>query len=143
MRKQIIRTISMLIFVVTLGVMSAHAQANNPLKAHIPFDFAIGNQTFKAGDYTIARVNPQSDQTVLSIKSADGRESRVVSTTPVQGAIEDDAKLVFNNYEGRYFLAQVWMAADNTGLKLRASHQERELAKNNAPRETVTLIAQR
>ena len=143
MRQQIVRTISTLIFIATLGVLSAQAQANNPLKAHIPFDFAVGSQTFKAGDYTIARVNPQSDQTVLSIKSADGRESRVVATTPVQSAMQDNAKLIFNSYEGRYFLAQVWMAADNAGLKLRASHQERELAKNSTTRETVALVARR
>jgi hypothetical protein len=53
------------------------------------------------------------------------------------------AKLVFNNHNGSYFLSQVWTPASSNGNELKMTKMERELAKNERNALTVAVVAQR
>jgi hypothetical protein len=124
-----------------LAITIVHAQTSNRQTANIPFSFTVADKTFPAGEYTVERVNPESDKAALAIKSLDGRMSRVVLTTSVHAnRIQENARFVFNRYGDQYYLAQVWTPADDTGYALPQSRSERELARNSgrrAPEQTT------
>jgi hypothetical protein len=125
MKKRSLRIFLMIVFLATLGVSSAYAQSGNTQTADVPFEFAVGDRTFPAGTYSITRLNPQSDNVALVIKSADGKMSKIVLTTPVlaKGTLEN-AKLVFKRYDEGYFLSEVWTAADDTGQLLKSGNKQ-------------------
>jgi hypothetical protein len=144
MKKQSLRIFLMFAILVHLTMSSAQAQTANEQTAQVPFSFAVGGKTFPAGEYSVKRLNPQSDKAALQIRSADGRLSKIVLTVPVQaGSAAESAKLIFNRYGDQYYLAQVWTPADNTGLELPKSRSERTLARhageNRAARVAIAL----
>src|SRR5215204_5630941 len=113
MKKQSLRIYLMCSVVAILAVSSARAQSINEQTADVPFSFTIGDKVFPAGEYSVRRLNPASDKIALAIQSTDGRMSRIVLTTPVEGARpRAQARLLFNRYGDQYFLAQVWTAGD-------------------------------
>ena len=150
MKKQSLRIFLMFSLFAILAASSAQAQsAAREQTANIPFSFMVGDKTFAAGTYTVARINPQSDATALVIKSTDGRARRIVLTTPVQAnKAQAKARLVFNRYGDQYFLAQVWTQADDTGHEIRRSRSENTLLARaplgQAPEQiAITLGARR
>jgi hypothetical protein len=126
----------------SLLVLSAavHASAETPLKATVPFDFAIGSTQMSAGEYTIT-----FDQSgVVRIASEDGKSSAAVITQAVQTArAPSRGKLIFNKYGEHYFLAQVWSSGYQQGRELRKSSRELEMARNGMGLQTAALPAAR
>jgi hypothetical protein len=120
--------IASLVLVVLVGV-SAHAQSRNAqqLRFHIPFAFNAGNSVLPAGDYRVAIVNPSSDHSVLRITSSDGKSTTMIRTTDVEGWAASKAKMSFRHYGDHYFLAQVWMAGESTGLVAPTSKSEKAI----------------
>lgn len=143
MKKQVYTMIGALVFATLCTVSTARAQsANRPMTANIPFAFSAGNQTLPAGEYSVTCTNPTSAQKVLQIRSKDGRKSVMLQTNDVIGKVQDGAKLVFNRYGDRYFLAQAWPAADNTGMQATKSRAERDIASQLASNERkITTVA--
>ncbi|HYJ47233.1 MAG TPA: hypothetical protein VEV81_11530 [Pyrinomonadaceae bacterium] len=136
MKKQNLRIFVMFGLFAILAVASVHAQSRREQTANIPFSFTVADKTFPAGEYNVTRLNPQSDKAVIAIKSEDGRLSKIVLTMPVLASKpQERAKLVFNHYGDQYFLVQVWTPADNTGLELPPSRNERALARSAGQRE--------
>jgi hypothetical protein len=119
--------IASLVLVVLVAV-SAQAQSRNnqQLRFHVPFAFAAGNSVLPAGDYRVTIVNPSSDHSVLRITSSDGK-SVMIRAVDVEGWAAPKAKLSFRHYGDRYFLAQVWMAGESTGLVAPTSKTEKAL----------------
>jgi hypothetical protein len=147
-KKESLRIFLMFGFLAILAVSSAHAQSRDEQTASIPFAFTVGDRTFSAGQYSVTRLNPQSSIPVLAIKSADKRLSKITLAAPVRADKERErAVLVFNKYGDQYFLAQVWMPAEDTGLELPKSRSERTLARKvgePAPeRKAIALDARR
>jgi hypothetical protein len=144
MKKQNLRIFLMFGLFAILAVANAHAQTSRVQKANIPFSFTVADKTLPAGEYTVERLNPESDKAVLAIRSADGSMNKIVMTTPVQaGRTQETARLVFNRYGDQYFLAEVWTPADDTGMAIRQSRSERELARNGghrAPEQTAIAL---
>jgi hypothetical protein len=147
MRKQSLRIVVLFSFIAVLAVSSVQAQQGRELTARIPFSFVVGNERFPAGDYSLTRLNPQSDRAAVAIKSMDGRRSKVVLLIPVRavGKTQEGARLVFTQYDEHYFLSQVWTPADRTGLELPKSRSERTLlartnAGENAPQRTTVAL---
>jgi hypothetical protein len=132
-----------------LAVSSARAQSNSApqLSAIIPFEFSIGDRTMEQGEYTLTRLNPSSPVKILQLRRKDGSSSVVIQTIDVVGKIRDNAKLVFNRYGERYFLAQAWMPGDKNGLGIQKSRAERrieqQLAGMKPKTETVALNVKR
>jgi hypothetical protein len=143
MKNQIVKIVTSLSFFALLCA-SAHAQAAHaPVKAHVPFSFAVGRELMPAGDYVISFVSTQADLQTIVIKSADGRTARIVRMTSTQTSeSRDEGRLIFNRYGSQHFLSQVWEPAERTGLVMRRSRAEREVEVANggtASRETVQI----
>jgi len=148
MNKQALKIFSLLSLSVMLAVVSVSATPTGSLKAHIPFDFSVGNKTLPAGVYT---VDPYPTPGVLRIRREDCCASAFVITIPMQAQQkQDQTKLVFHRYGDQYFLAQSWTAGDSDGRELPQSRTERELvksrsqhlAKNAVEPEIVCIAAQ-
>jgi hypothetical protein len=123
--------------------VSAHAQTSSVQRviANIPFAFNVGKTTLPAGKYTITVLNPTSDRKTLQIRSLNGRSSAIVLTMASNGNLSDNAKLVFERYDDRYYFAQAQMAGDATSLAAvrTKQHSDKQVAK--AGKKTVVVIA--
>jgi hypothetical protein len=129
MKKQVYTMIAMIFLVGSLAVAAQAQTIGAKLIADIPFEFSAGNQKLPAGKYVVSVINPSSDQTVLRIRSIDGHNGTVLLMHPVEGNVQDDARLLFRRYGDRYFLAQVWSSANSIGMEAPAFRAERNLAR--------------
>ena len=135
MRKQLLKTIaigSLLLVVAIVPVRSAQAQTlANGIRAKIPFDFIVGDETLSAGDYYIYRTRQYSSDDVLTISTVEGHVAAVRLTNGAQAlSPKEQSVLVFNRYGNKYFLSQVWIAGSNMGRVFLRSRSERELERD-------------
>ena len=116
---------------ITASSIGAQAQSRNRqrLIVEVPFAFSAGNTQLPAGEYNVSIVNPSSSQSVVLIKSSDGQASVLLRTNDIIGRGTSRAKLLFRRYDSRYFLAQVWMASESTGMAAPNSKAEKSLRK--------------
>ena len=114
-----------------------------PIRASIPFDFIVRGKTLPAGNYEIEQI-PEAPSGLL-LRNVNNRHQHIVfETEPIEGRrIARHTVLVFNRYGDSYFLSEVVTAGEQTGRELAPTHAERtlrrEMAKNEAKPETVTL----
>ncbi len=128
MKKQALTVLSMASLFVLLAVGSAYADPGSEVRADVPYDFMVGNKTYPAGSYAVQYTDPQG-VFLIHIGEDESRRTLLWSNTVPAKSIEDHSpKLVFNRYEGRYFLAQVWVGGEIDGRELRKFVTERELA---------------
>jgi hypothetical protein len=130
------------LFVLSVIVAAQVAQAGEPMLVNIPFAFVAGDATLPAGEYRVETLEQNS--AVLLIHCWDARLATFVVTNPAQAKeLQSQSKLVFNRYDNRYFLSQVWKAGSNRGRQLSKSPKEKEMAQL-ARLETkgeITLVA--
>ena len=121
-----------------LFASTAQAQALH-VKADIPFDFVVGNTVYPAGTYTLAPATQSSNALLL-----DGGDARAfVMPNPCSLALPSQAtKLVFDRMGGTYFLRQVWVEGRTDGREFPKSKPELQMARNQTPGESVTVVAQ-
>ena len=155
MQKQILKGLTMLMIIAAVALMaalvSAHAQTLGPVVADIPFDFAVGSKSLKAGEYSVRPFTAKGD--VVAISNEDSNESAVRLTQPIQArTVPQKATLVFHRYGERYFLSEIWTPGQRTGRQLMKSGEERaveiQLAANSSKSElarhsyeTVEIVA--
>jgi hypothetical protein len=148
MKKQAYMIVTLVMFMVVVGLSSAKAQTNAPmrLQVDVPFAFRVDGQILPAGEYTLTSVSPASDVKILQLRDKSGHAA-VIHTSSVIGKTQEKAKLVFNRYGDQYFFAQAWLPADNVGMQARKSRIEkvtaRELASVERATEVVALTAKR
>jgi len=100
------------------------ARAQQAMVADIPFAFTAGNVTLPAGEYRVQKLDGNS--AVLLIRCSDASAAAMVITSAAQAKeLQSQSKLVFNRYDNRYFLSQVWTAGSIRGRQLSKSPQER------------------
>ncbi len=127
------------------AAVPTNAQSAYGVRANVPFDFTVGDKTFHAGKITARRV-AGSDAGPMSISNLDGGQQVFRIARRLQGPdSSDQAKLVFNKYGDRYYLAQVWVPGFNAwelvkSRSERAIRREMRLAKNTEP-DLVTVFA--
>jgi hypothetical protein len=116
------------LLIAALGV-TANAQSRNTqrLQVNVPFAFNVGNITMPAGEYNVTIVNPSASGSVLKLSSLDGRSTVMTRTTDIIGWSTAGAKLTFRHYGAQYFLSQVWMESESTGLATPRSSSEKAL----------------
>jgi len=144
MKKQTLIAFTMLSLIVVLTVISVNAQSSHYFFVTIPFEFAIQGKTLPPGEYIVKR-SASNEPAVLSISSVDGRTRTVVLTNNVRATTtQTKSKLVFLRYGDQFFLSQIWEAGNNPGREVLKSHKERalerELAKNAAKHQTLSVI---
>jgi hypothetical protein len=135
MKKELLKGFTMLVLVAVLAFSTAIASGQsanaNKVSANIPFEFNVGYKTMPAGEYTVQTVVTAGD--ALLIKSADATIS-ALRLSEATSRIKDKkhARLVFNRYGDRYFLAEVWNGVDDIGRQLLKSSDERAVEREFA-----------
>ena len=120
MKKQALKTFTMLSLLLTLTAVSVSAQFQRSKVANIPFSFIVGGRTLPAGEYTV-KPNRKDYDDVWLVQSRDGHASALFTTMSVRSIeIQEKSKLVFHKYGDRYFLSQIWTPGGSTGRELAA-----------------------
>ena len=138
--KRIISITFAIIILATAYTAGAQQSSAQVVIANIPFAFTANNKTLPAGKYTITVLNSSSDRKALQIRSMNGRFSAMVLTNAVIGSISDNAKLVFERYDDRYFFAQAQLPGDSTTLTALRSNKEHKHAVATARKKSVVVI---
>ena len=140
--KKLSQTLMMILVLVTLGVSVAEAQTSGPKRvvAQIPFAFNAGRTSLPAGKYEITVVNPSSDRTVLQLRSIDGQASAMILTNSVNTNPADDAKLVFERYDDRYFFTTAQLAGESVSFAALHSKAERKQMVAATGKKRVVVI---
>lgn len=150
MKKQALRFFAMVILVIMVAFISALASSvsaqtpSHNIKANIPFEFNVGDQTLPAGQYSVGRVS--NDGTMMAAINRNITVGAHRLTIPVKNSMrKNQSTLVFRRYGSRYYLSEIWRSGEMQGraiLKTRRERAvERELAKNKSEVETVTVVA--
>ena|SRR5215831_12851468 len=138
MKRKALWGLTALVLALAVNVPFAVAQS---ARATVPFDFAIAGKAMPAGTYSVSEIGDSE------IRVANSESSAVVL---MHGQREErltyqSAKLVFHKYGDKYFLAEVWNGAGNTGLQLPAGKMEQEMraASKAAGGSTEVVVALR
>ena len=121
------------LFAVAILMTSAVAQTG-AIKANIPFDFTIANQTFPAGEYKVA-----VQGTMLQVTRLDGQSSAYVQYNLSAHNKDVSPRLIFHRYGNRSFLSQAWITT--AGHEVIASPREIEYARTDKQEQIVVLAA--
>ena len=109
------------------GVGAQAQQAERVVKFAAPFAFEVENNKLPAGEYTVL---VQSGW--LQIQGKDGKAAGHVLTMPVVSRGSKtvaNSHVVFHNYQGRYFLSEIWASGQEKGRELLETREEQQLAK--------------
>ena len=102
-------------------------QADRVVKFASPFAFEVENNKLPAGEYTVLVQGGW-----LQIQGKDGKGVAHSLTMPVVSRGEKPvtkSHVVFHNYHGRYFLAEIWTSGQEKGRELLETREEQQLAK--------------
>jgi hypothetical protein len=126
--KNILRSLVVAGIVMVGSAVGVRAQqAERVLKFEAPFAFEVENNKLPAGEYTLL-----VQAGWLQIQGRDGNGAAHALTMPVvsRGAkTVVKSHVVFHNYQGRYFLAQIWASGQEKGRELLETREEQQLAK--------------
>jgi len=102
-------------------------QAERVVKFETPFAFEVENNKLPAGEYTVL-----VQAGWLQIQGKDGQGAAHALTMPVVSRRQKtvaNSHVVFHNYQGRYFLAEIWASGQEKGRELLETREEQQLAK--------------
>ncbi len=115
--------------------VAAAAGLTISLKANIPFQFEVAGQTLPAGQYYVERGNHPS---AVVFRDAERRPRLSVLTSGLISRRDGgQAVLVFDRYDNRYFLRQVWEDGRQAGVQMPRSGAERALMAGRPDRVEV------
>jgi hypothetical protein len=145
MKRQLVRGTTMLLLVVALafvtGIASANAQSRLA-RAEVPWEFVANNLTLPSGQYYIADLATGGG--VVKISNSKEAKNVFAMTLPLsRRGNSEKGKLVFHRYGNRYFLAEIWIAGEPEGLKLRKSREEKAIENEMAIISSKTELPQR
>jgi|KBSSwiStaDraftv2_1062776.scaffolds.fasta_scaffold06763_5 hypothetical protein len=126
MKKHALKALTTLSFLTALAVTTVFAQSPLPIRADVPFEFSVGNQTIAAGKCTVKRLSGTSTIVV----EGDHRNVAAITMNTVASRDASKTKLVFHKYGNSYFLAQIWTEGSPDGIALVRSSAERKLIKS-------------
>ncbi|MEJ5369468.1 MAG: hypothetical protein WHT08_14210 [Bryobacteraceae bacterium] len=113
--------------------------AQSQTRIEIPFAFTVDNTEHPAGVWVITQ--KASNPALLNFARQGGSETFFATTLPASGLQTPDAgRMVFNVYEGRYFLSELWRA-DKAGIYFAPGKQERALLAARRQAEKMSVIA--
>ena len=135
---------STLVLCAILIAPNATAAANATVVFEVPFDFVVAGKTLPAGRYVVVRSTLFSNE-ILSLRGLDQDAGVYALTSTVQtNEAPNDSKLVFNRYEGQYFLSEFWTSGEESGRRIIKSAKERALARDatrvGAKAERVAIV---
>jgi hypothetical protein len=102
----------------------------------VPFRFHIGQQTFEAGEYSLA-----SDKDVLWVAEGKGPAKARMLTNSFWGTSPTrTGQVVFNCYSQECFLFQVWFPERDKGVQMLTSPMETKFQKKWETRVYMALL---
>lgn len=124
------KTISTVTFLGLLTLTAAQAQSGQPIRAKVPFAFAVQNTMLEAGNYELKYSGVSH---ILTLRALDQNartaffNAQLVSDPKQDGGA---AKLLFGCYGENCFLTEVWQGGHlgGRGLKLVPSTRQRGMA---------------
>ena len=125
-----------------IGSVTMHAQLSRGVIAKVPFDFVAGHKSFPAGEY---RITSGPARAVITIRSLDGKTGAFAMTQGTESAkAHPQSSLVFNRYGNQYFLKQVLVQGEPSGVELPKTPAELEAeARGSLARTSVTASVNR
>jgi len=137
------RVIAILVVLGALA-LAANAQQTISLKAHVPFQFVVGNQTLPAGTYQVQRLMGRPVETdqvgMIVIRSIDPGVYKAVVTNLVAQPLDarGSSQLVFASRAGQHYLSEVHVQGEKDHQIPNVS-RELELAASDASQEEVVV----
>lgn len=126
--KNILRSVVLAGLVMVGSGPGVRAQrAERVVKFEAPFAFEVENNKLPAGEYAVLLEGGW-----LQIQGKDGKGAAHALTMPVVSRGEKTvakSHVVFHNYHGRYFLAEIWASGQEKGRELLETREEQQLAK--------------
>ena len=110
------------------------AQTPHELVADVPFEFSVCGERLPAGTYKVRSLS--SNPHVLVVSSDNSRSVIVACGRQVQAQKQPTGQLIFNRYENKYFLSELWLG-EMIGTELFKSAEEQALLRTR--REEVTI----
>lgn len=140
MKNLVVKISSLFVLAIILAVVSVQAQTIGSYKAHIPFDFTIGNKTYEAGDYTIRIKSPNYLATILTVTDAKSRELQASAIMKNGNSSHSNkTNLIFNRYGDQCVLKQI--VSRDFGFSAPRSKVAKQLAKKSGkPDETLAIV---
>lgn len=138
MKKQLSQIVPALGLLAGLAVLPVQAQTNHTLKVQIPFAFSVGKKALPAGEYTVVENLSAQHGTIMGNQLGSAMFLAHQLQAP---STPKTAKLIFNRYGNQFYLTQVWNGLTNIGRELPMCRAERELRRQNSPREIAMVTA--
>lgn len=117
-----------------LGSMATTQAQVGAVKVQVPFQFHIAKQTLPAGEYLLWSVHDE-----LFLRIAGGKTVAMVQSNRTVHDGGKSGKVVFNCYEKRCFLSQLWTPDPDQSRLLPKSKSEMEMAKQGEPQQFALL----
>lgn len=93
----------------------SHAQIVDQIQADVSHSFIVANTTFPAGKYDF-RIQPDSDLTIMTVTSADGKHSAEFIVREAQtNHTPQHSELIFNRYGDKEFLSKIFEEGSQIG----------------------------
>ena len=122
------------VFVASFAMVPAHAQSSS-ISASVPFDFAVGTSSLKAGSYRIVKQG-----SFLAFSGA-GKDTVYTMLHPGSDSGRRDGQpyLVFTRYGTESFLSKI-VFSETQSFGVPRSGREKELAAHLSSGEQVALL---
>jgi hypothetical protein len=142
MKKTALQICSLLGLVVVILMIAVSAKAQTQYRAHIPFDFTIGQKSYEAGDYVIDSLSIHAAYGPVAFRDAKGRNSRMVMTTRGEDSSKvEAASLVFIRYESQYSLSVI--RTPSFIVQLPKPKAKETLAQNQIGQQKIVVLAKK
>jgi len=129
--KKFIQFISFVFIAGVFSVVAVSAQSAQKFTADIPFDFAVGKNTYSAGTYNV-RVVKSTGIAVMTLSDQNGKELEHIPVSPNGTAYDAKSLFTFIRSGDKRFLSKISCAEASYDVPV--SHSTlRESVAENAP----------
>jgi hypothetical protein len=102
MKKQIV--LAVVVMVMAVAAM-AQTSPSFSMRADVPFNFIVNNDTMPAGEYVVQL--PSANPGPMMVRQAKGIKGELILQVPVTDKWQGHAQLVFHNVNGAYYLVEI------------------------------------
>jgi hypothetical protein len=109
------------------AAISSSAQVGG-VRVKVPFDFAVYDKTYPAGEYTMVLSPGQ-----IQIEDGRGRVAAKVLANNISGrSAGSSGQMIFHCYRERCFLSEVWSPVQESGRQVLISKSEADVARRES-----------
>jgi hypothetical protein len=138
--KKLIRICTIMSLLVVFSAVAASAQSIDRIDAKVPFDFNIGNKSYKAGNYVL-RISYVSGgvSTIVSLEDENKRHLQDFLVFRSGNSVKNNPVMLFNRYENQMFLSQI--QTTEAGFSLKESRTEKQIAGKSRDKKSKTQVS--